>query len=79
MNKQEAGNNGTGRVTKPAVVAQAPANRTVVGIRLDPRILQQAVNVLKSQPWEDVADFMPAMIQAQPLFEDELAEPPTQE
>lgn len=55
---------------KPVV----PKKRTVVGVRVSPQALQLAVNVLKIQPWEEVADFMPALIQAKPLFEDELHE-----
>lgn len=61
----------------PATVQSAPVvpeQRKVVGARLPPQALQMAVNVLKVQPWEDVADFMPTLIQAQPIFEDELHE-----
>ena len=76
--------NGTDRVTKPDPKAKnepqaMPGQREVAGIRLAPRALQDAVNVLKKQPWEDVADFMPQLCTAQPIFVDELVEKPESE
>lgn len=76
--------NGAARVTKPDPKEKdapqvMPGQRQVAGIRLAPRALQDAVNVLKKQPWEDVADFMPQLIQAQPIFMDELLEKPESE
>lgn len=56
------------------IVQAGPQKRTVIGCRMSPQALQMAVNVLKVQPWEDVADFMPALIKAKPIFEDELHE-----
>jgi len=76
--------NGADRVTKPDPKKEEPpqampGQRAIAGIRLAPRALQDAVNVLKKQPWEEVADFMPQLIQAQPIFVDELVEQPESE
>lgn len=49
---------------------QAP--RQIAGIRLSPRALQDAVNILKKQPWDEVADVMPQLIAAQPIYVDEM-------
>lgn len=64
------------QLSGPPAAALIPGQRQVAGIRLAPRALQDAVNVLKTQPWEQVADFMPQLITAQPIFADELVKPP---